>query len=51
MKNIEGFDVEFAQAWAEEIDHRIAEIDGGQVRCVPAEEIFENLRQRHDRSA
>jgi putative addiction module component (TIGR02574 family) len=46
-----GFDATNDQSWAEEIDRRMAEIDSGQVRCVPAEEVFENLRRRHGRGA
>lgn len=46
-----GFDLENDQAWAEEIDRRIAEIDGGQVQCIPADEVFAGLRKRHGRDA
>ena len=46
-----GFDAGNDQAWAEEIDRRISEIDSGQVRCIPAEDVFESLRKRHNRGA
>lgn len=46
-----GFDIENDHVWADEIDRRIAEIDSGQVRCIPAEEVFAALRKRHGREA
>jgi len=45
------FDSGNDQAWAEEIDRRMAEIDSSQVRCIPADDVFANLRRRHDRGA
>ena len=46
-----GFDLENDRAWADEIDRRIAEIERGDVKCVPAEEVFASLRRRHGRGA
>lgn len=46
-----GFDLENDQTWADEIDRRMAEIDSGQVRCIPAKEVFAALRKRHGRDA
>lgn len=46
-----GFDLENDQAWADEIDRRMAEIDSGQVRCIPVEDVFAALRKRHGRDA
>ena len=46
-----GFDPENDQAWADEIDRRIAEIESGQTRCIPAEDVFSALRRRHGRDA
>ncbi len=46
-----GFDLENDRAWGEEIDRRIAEIESGQARCIPVEEVFAALRKRHARDA
>jgi putative addiction module component (TIGR02574 family) len=46
-----GFDLENDQAWGEEIERRIAEIESGQARCIPVEEVFAALRKRHGREA
>lgn len=46
-----GFDLENDRAWGEEIDRRIAEIESGQARCIPVEEVFAALRKRHGRDA
>lgn len=46
-----GFDAENDQSWADEIDRRMAEIDSGQVQCIPAADVFADLRQRHGRDA
>lgn len=46
-----GFDLENDRAWGAEIDRRIAEIESGQARCIPSEEVFAALRKRHGRDA
>jgi len=33
--------------WAEEAEHRIAEIDRGDVKLVPGEQVFENIRRKY----
>ncbi|MFY9329676.1 MAG: addiction module protein [Georgfuchsia sp.] len=34
------------EAWRIEAESRLAEIERGEARVVPAEEVFENLRRR-----
>ena len=38
-------DGEIEAAWEEEIQRRIAEIDNGTAKLVPAEEVFAELRR------
>ena len=45
------FDPEVEQAWQQEIQRRLGEIDRGEVVCVPWEEVRERLRQRRRASA
>lgn len=35
-----------AAAWEEEIDHRVAQLDAGEVETVPAEQVFAELHAR-----
>lgn len=36
-------DPDVEAAWLEEVDRRAAEIESGQVQCVPAKEVFRQL--------
>jgi putative addiction module component (TIGR02574 family) len=36
-------DPDVEAAWLEEVERRAAEIDSGQVTCVPADEVFRRL--------
>jgi len=36
-------DPDVEAAWLEEVERRAAEIDSGQVKCVPADEVFRKL--------
>lgn len=36
-------DPDVEAAWLEEVERRAAEIDSGQVQCVPADEVFRQL--------
>ncbi|HEY5754450.1 MAG TPA: addiction module protein [Steroidobacter sp.] len=42
-------DVNADRAWLDEIQRRSAEFDAGQVRPIPAEEVFERVRARLNR--
>ena len=35
------------QAWAEEAERRVDEIDSGKARLIPGEEVFARLRVRY----
>ena len=37
------------QLWAEEAERRVAEIDHGDVRLVPGEQVFEKIRGKYSR--
>jgi putative addiction module component (TIGR02574 family) len=39
-------DMNADRAWLDEIQRRSAEFDAGQVRAIPAEEVFERVRAR-----
>ncbi len=39
-------DAGIEEAWRIEVESRLAEIERGEARLVPAEEVFENLRRR-----
>jgi putative addiction module component (TIGR02574 family) len=46
-----GFDHVNDEAWAAEVERRMEEIDSGKVKCIPAEQVFADLRRRHGREA
>ena len=39
-------DAELDEAWRREIERRLAQIDGGEVRPIPGDEVFARLRRR-----
>ena len=39
-------DPDAEEAWAEEIEHRVAQIERGEVQLVPGDQVFANLRRR-----
>jgi putative addiction module component (TIGR02574 family) len=39
-------DMDADRAWLDEIQRRSAEFDAGQVRSIPADEVFERVRAR-----
>ncbi|HEX9730801.1 MAG TPA: addiction module protein [Thermoanaerobaculia bacterium] len=45
------FDHDVELAWQQEIQRRLAEIDRGEVACVPWEEVRDRLSQRRRASA
>ncbi|MBX9582603.1 MAG: addiction module protein [Gemmataceae bacterium] len=38
---------EWEEAWVEEIDRRLADLDSGKDPGVPAEEVFRRLREKY----
>ena len=38
---------EIERAWAEEAERRVAEIDSGEAELIPAETVFEKIRQKY----
>ncbi len=42
---VQELDQEVEAAWDDEIRHRIAEIDSGTAKLVPAEEVFAAVRR------
>jgi putative addiction module component (TIGR02574 family) len=40
---------EIDAAWAEEIDRRIAEYERGEVKAVPADDMFRRLRAKYSK--
>ena len=45
LATVQEVDVEVEAAWNEEIRRRIAEIDNGTAKLIPAEEVFAELRR------
>ena len=45
LATVQEVDAEVEAAWDEEIRRRIAEIDSGTVKLIPAEEVFAELRR------
>ena len=46
IASLEPADADADAAWDEEIDRRAAELDGGAVRSIPADEVFAELDRR-----
>ncbi len=40
---------EIDRLWAEEVEKRIAQIDKGEVKLVPGEKVFLNIRRKYRR--
>lgn len=45
LATVQASDSEVEAAWDEEIRRRVAEIDSGTAKLVPAEEVFAELRR------
>lgn len=45
LATVHEIDPEVEAAWGEEIRRRIAEIDSGKAKLVPAEEVFAEVRR------
>ncbi|MCM5569927.1 addiction module protein [Burkholderiaceae bacterium FT117] len=45
LATVQEVDAEREAAWSEEIKRRIAEIDSGTARLVPADEVFPEVRR------
>ena len=45
LATVQEVDAEVEAAWDEEIKRRIAEIDNGTARLIPAEEVFAEVRR------
>lgn len=45
LATVQEVDAEVEQAWDQEIRRRIAEIDNGTAKLVPAEEVFAEVRR------
>lgn len=42
-------DKEVDRLWAEEAERRVAQLEAGDARLVPGEEVFSRLREKHTR--
>jgi putative addiction module component (TIGR02574 family) len=40
-------DREIDRLWAEEAEHRVSQIEDGEVKLVPGEEVFSRIRAKH----
>lgn len=45
LATVQAPDAEIDAAWDEEIQRRLAEIDNGTAKLIPAEEVFAELRR------
>lgn len=45
LHSLEPENADWAECWREELEHRLAEIRGGHVAGVPAEEVLRQLRE------
>ena len=45
LASVQEPDAEVDAAWAEEIKRRIAEIDSGKAKLIPADEVFAEVRR------
>ena len=42
-------DAEIDRLWAEEAERRISQIEVGEVKMVPGEEVFSKIRAKHEK--
>lgn len=42
-------DEEIERLWAEEAERRVAQIDSGEAKLIPGEEVFSKIRSKHER--
>ena len=45
LASVQEVDAEAEAAWEEEIKRRIADIDSGKAKLIPAEEVFAEVRR------
>ncbi len=49
LKSLNPSQAEIDELWAVEAERRVSEIESGEVKPVPGEQVFKELRQRHGR--
>jgi len=42
-------DTEIDRLWAEEAERRVAQIEAGEVKMVPSEEVFSKIREKYEK--
>ena len=42
-------DEEIDRLWAEEADRRITQIEAGEAKLIPGEEVFSKIRSKHEK--
>jgi len=42
-------DEEIDRLWAEEAERRVSQIEAGEVKLVPGEEVFSKIREKHEK--
>jgi putative addiction module component (TIGR02574 family) len=45
LSSVQDSDEEIEAAWAEEIERRLAEVESGTAKLIPAEEVFAEIRR------
>jgi putative addiction module component (TIGR02574 family) len=45
LSSVQDSDEEIEAAWAQEIEHRIQEVEKGTAKLIPAEEVFAEIRR------
>ena len=40
---------EVEEAWAKEVEHRMSQVERGEVQLIPGEEVFAELRRKYRR--
>ena len=45
LSSVQDSDEEIEAAWAQEIERRLAEVESGTAKLIPAEEVFAEIRR------
>ena len=49
LESISSTSKEVEEAWEAEVERRIDEVENGEVKLIPGEEVFARMRERYDK--
>jgi hypothetical protein len=50
-RGVQGIDKEIDRLWAEEAERRVSQIEAGEVKLIPGEEVFSRIQAKNRKSS